>query len=259
MSDLAAAAAAMGLPESLVQRSAAARAAETGVGVDEIIAAWAGGAPPRAAAPPEPIADEPVASDAGADRPKPEELASVIETEVKESPASAADAVPAVPYRAPVLVGVSDRPMMIVSGSVVLFAMILVMGLIGPSLQIENPGARTSRITLSETGREGQGIYMSLGCAACHTQMVRPVVADVGLGAVTLNDSNQVLGSRRFGPDLSNVGVRHTRLELEAIVEGGGGAHPPYSLTSDDMEALVTYLRESITASEESGQPEENT
>lgn len=40
---LADAAAALGLPEDLVQRSAAARAAETGASVDEILAAWAGG------------------------------------------------------------------------------------------------------------------------------------------------------------------------------------------------------------------------
>lgn len=40
---LSGAAAAMGLPESLVKRSAEARAAETGQTVDEILAAWAGG------------------------------------------------------------------------------------------------------------------------------------------------------------------------------------------------------------------------
>ena len=40
---LAGAAAAMGLPESLVERSAQARSAETGTSVDEILAAWAGG------------------------------------------------------------------------------------------------------------------------------------------------------------------------------------------------------------------------
>jgi mono/diheme cytochrome c family protein len=43
MSDLSAAAAALGIPEMLVQRSAEARAAETGASVDEILAAWAGG------------------------------------------------------------------------------------------------------------------------------------------------------------------------------------------------------------------------
>lgn len=56
MSDLAAAAAALGIPELLVQRSAEARAAETGASVDEILAAWAGGesGPAPAAEPSEP-------------------------------------------------------------------------------------------------------------------------------------------------------------------------------------------------------------
>ncbi len=55
MSDLAAAAAALGIPEVLAQRSAEARAAETGATVEEILAAWAGGAPaPAASTPSEP-------------------------------------------------------------------------------------------------------------------------------------------------------------------------------------------------------------
>ncbi len=54
MSDLAAAAAALGIPELLVQRSAEARAAETGASVDDILAAWAGGeSGPSSAAPAE--------------------------------------------------------------------------------------------------------------------------------------------------------------------------------------------------------------
>ena len=51
---LDAAAAALGTPADLVQRSAAARAAESGATVDEILSAWAGGAPiaPSTPAPP---------------------------------------------------------------------------------------------------------------------------------------------------------------------------------------------------------------
>jgi hypothetical protein len=49
----------MGLPADLVQRSAAARAAADGTSVDDILAAWAGDAPPPApAAAPEPPAAE---------------------------------------------------------------------------------------------------------------------------------------------------------------------------------------------------------
>ena len=65
MSDLSAAAAALGVPESIVQRSAAARAAETGMTVDEVLAAWAGGGSvagsPPAAAESAPPAEEPTA------------------------------------------------------------------------------------------------------------------------------------------------------------------------------------------------------
>jgi mono/diheme cytochrome c family protein len=79
MSELsAAAAAALGVPEAIVQRSAAARAAETGLSVDEVLTAWAGGgdvpaaaaaeapAPPAAA---ELAVEEEVAPDQAADEP----------------------------------------------------------------------------------------------------------------------------------------------------------------------------------------------
>lgn len=62
MSELtAAAAAAMGIPESLVERSAAARAAETGATVEEVLTAWAGGEA-AAVATPAPESAAPAAS-----------------------------------------------------------------------------------------------------------------------------------------------------------------------------------------------------
>ena len=55
MSNLSSAAAALDLPEALVQRSAEARAQSTGASVEEVLAAWAGGADiPAAKAPVEP-------------------------------------------------------------------------------------------------------------------------------------------------------------------------------------------------------------
>lgn len=59
MSDLAAAAAALGIPEALAQRSAEARAQETGSTVEDILAAWAGGGPAPAASKPVEAAEEP--------------------------------------------------------------------------------------------------------------------------------------------------------------------------------------------------------
>ncbi len=67
MSDLSAAAAALGIPEAIVSRSAAARAAETGMTVDEVLAAWAGGGSvagtPTAAADETPAVSEPAETD----------------------------------------------------------------------------------------------------------------------------------------------------------------------------------------------------
>jgi cytochrome c553 len=100
-------------------------------------------------------------------------------------------------------------------------------------------------------------VFLVTGCGACHTQMVRPVVADVGLGPVTLNDTNQVLGTRRFGPDLSDVGSRVTASQIEAII-GGLGDHPAQSLGEADLGDLVAYLSESVTSSPEAAAaPEE--
>ncbi len=251
MSELvSAAAAALGLPEALVERSAAARAAETGSSTEEILAAWAGGeAPP--AAPPQPTEEAPV-SDAIEDEPAApspavEPSAPEIVIEAPPAPAQPSAPTPAGPYKPPILVGAKDNPMTVLAAAIGLFAIIFLVGFVGPSIQGEAPGARTSQIEYSALALEGREVYASSNCASCHTQMVRPVIADVGLGAVTVHDTNQVVGTRRFGPDLSNVGARLSGSQLEAIVLGLGD-HPTYSLSSEEMSALVTYLTESQTA-----------
>lgn len=244
MSDLlAAAAAALGSTEALVQRSAAARAAKTGDSIDDILAEWAGEAPaPGAAAPPE-------TPDVTPPEPEVTEIPAspTIEVETPGAPTPVV-AVPADPYKPPVLIGARDNPATVILGSVALFLVVLLVGLVGPSIPFEEPGARTSDLAFSDAALDGRTLYKSQGCSACHTQMVRPIVADVGLGGVTLNDSNQLIGVRRFGPDLSDVGTRYDTAQLENIVSGNDGSHPPYRLADDDMAAVVAYLSESRTS-----------
>ena len=244
---LSAAAAALGTPEALVKRSAEARAMATGATVDEILAAWAGGAPAPAA---ETAAPEPEPATTEADAQAPPVQAPEIVVEVPAPAPSLPEPVLAGPRQPPVLVGVADNPLTVLAGVVGLFLIVLLVGLVGPSLPTANAGARTSAIGLTDAAEDGRDLYASLGCAACHTQMVRPVVADVGLGAVTFNDTNQVLGTRRFGPDLSNIGSRMTGAQIEAGV-GGFGGHPVHTLSDDDLAALVAYLSESVTAEED--------
>jgi hypothetical protein len=255
MADVSAAAAAMGLPEALVERSVNARASASGTTVDDLLTAWAGGtAAPTPAAAPEPetaaTESEPAAAEPAADQPAAAPAPATPEI-VIDMPAAAPPTapMPTGPYKPPVLVGAEDKPMTVFWGVLGLFFIVVMVGLVGPSIPIDAAGARSSAIPYSEAALDGQAIYNNLGCAACHTQMVRPVVADVGLGPVSLDDTNQVLGTTRYGPDLADVGFRVTASQIEAII-GGLGSHPSQNLSDDDMSALVAYLVESNTSLE---------
>lgn len=88
MSDLADAAAVLGVPEAIVQRSAEARAKATGTSVDEILAAWAGGGSVPAASSPEPTPASPAAETAP--EPQPAETPQVAAAVTAPTPVTAA-------------------------------------------------------------------------------------------------------------------------------------------------------------------------
>lgn len=94
VSDVQTAGAALGIPPELVRRSAAARAAADGTSVDDILAAWAGDAPPPApAATPEPAAAEPVEQAQPEARPEAEPAPAAAAVAVLEPPTSIAEPV----------------------------------------------------------------------------------------------------------------------------------------------------------------------
>ena len=102
----------------------------------------------------------------------------------------------------------------------------------------------------------GRDVYISEGCATCHTQQVRPVLADVGLGPVSIPgdyafEDPPLLGLRRMGPDLSNVGTRRPYNECGAVVDylkNPQSVHdwsnsPSYEHLGDaDLTDLATYI-----------------
>jgi hypothetical protein len=103
MSELsAAAAAALGVPEAIVERSAAARAAETGMSVDEVLSAWAGGDAVAAAASP-PTEEQPAAEPEPAPAAEPVPATPDVEVAPEEPAAPAAPAAqPATVTRSPI-------------------------------------------------------------------------------------------------------------------------------------------------------------
>ena len=101
----------------------------------------------------------------------------------------------------------------------------------------------------------GQELYRTEGCWYCHTREVRPIITDVGLGAVSTPgdyayEATGLLGASRLGPDLAHFGARD---------DGGSsalGEHlisptasrewsimPSYRYLSDaDLAALTAYV-----------------
>ncbi len=257
---LEAAAKAVGGPAELVLRSAEARAGAEGVSVEEVLQTWAGGSPSATvSSPPEAPTPPPVSAPAV---PEPPEPASVTPTPAPPWPVSApvpASAPPAQPAATstgppPVLKGRRDRPFRYFFGAAALLIMSLVVTVVLPPLSDTGRGAFHSRIPYTESARSGQTEYLVEGCAGCHTQLVRPIVADAqlaavgGQGGVTLSDTNQVIGRQRYGPDLANVGNRLSLDAIAAVLSGEGG-HVQYR--GDRMDSLVAYLMESRVSTED--------
>jgi len=105
--------------------------------------------------------------------------------------------------------------------------------------------------------RRGRAVYVAEGCIHCHSQYVRPHTADAGRWGPVHSLAEveaprpPLLGNRRQGPDLQNVGARRSaewqRLHLQAPrALTPGSRMPAYAHLFDagrpDGEALVAYL-----------------
>jgi cbb3-type cytochrome oxidase cytochrome c subunit len=86
--------------------------------------------------------------------------------------------------------------------------------LMGPLVQ------PSTEVTGDSAVERGRRVYIAEGCINCHSQYVRPNTADVTMwGPVTnladiRHEQPPLIGNRRQGPDLSQVGARRSRLWL---------------------------------------------
>jgi cbb3-type cytochrome c oxidase subunit II len=116
----------------------------------------------------------------------------------------------------------------------------------------------------------GRKIYISEGCINCHTQYVRPNSPDVLLwGPVeSFQQLHQqkppLIGNRRQGPDLAEVGSRRSELWLKAHFYNppevsGASIMPSYAFLFQDQRGddLVAYLMSLKTSGAEEHQSAE--
>jgi cbb3-type cytochrome c oxidase subunit II len=82
--------------------------------------------------------------------------------------------------------------------------------------------AHHTRTTPLNAVARGRQVYISEGCINCHSQYVRPNTADVLMWGPTRTveelhrDRPPLIGNRRQGPDVSEVGARRSPLWLRA-------------------------------------------
>ncbi len=127
-------------------------------------------------------------------------------------------------------------------------------------------GAGLAALLLSAVGRRqvapelsqierGRRVYISEGCIHCHSQYVRPNTADVLMWGPTESleqihlQKPPLIGNRRQGPDLAQVGARRSPLWLKAHLItpaeiSGRSIMPSYGFLFDDGRGndLVAYL-----------------
>lgn len=106
----------------------------------------------------------------------------------------------------------------------------------------------------TEASLRGRAVYQDEGCVWCHTQQVRAVSNDLGLGVVTrpdriVRDDPALTGWTRVGPDLACYGDRALKGEdLLAFLEEpssrfSGSRMPGYGhLSGAELDDLATYL-----------------
>ena len=75
---------------------------------------------------------------------------------------------------------------------------------------------RSTAIPLTPSQLAGRDVYISEGCHVCHTQMVRPLMAEITRYGPPSKQEHDIYeypnlwGSKRTGPDLANLGRKYS-------------------------------------------------
>ena len=230
----------LGIPETLVQRSAEARAEASGNTVEEILQSWAGG---EAVATSAPVDETPVAEETPVEEVKEEvAVAEEVETVVEEESIELK----------------KESSFVFVSGVIGIALFTYFFAFVIPKNQSNDLVAASlnNEIIVSQEVLEGAKVYNDLNCQSCHTQNVRLLIPDSQNGKILKNKfANEVIikntGLLRLGPDLSTSATREptnnkkwlSRYLTDSASVRDTIPHPNYDFLSvTDLDYLVTYL-----------------
>ena len=143
---------------------------------------------------------------------------------------------------APMTAQVVDHPtaplLVVLRGAALLFGAAVVAVFLIPVVEVDSePSLLSAGRDLSGEAGVGAELYVSEGCWYCHTQQVRAIVTDVGLGPVSVlgdyaRDDGDLLGLERIGPDLAHAGSRSPTNSVAWVVD-----HLRFPRTSNDPES----------------------
>ena len=238
-------AALLGVPENLIQRSAEARGEASGKSTEEVLQSWSGG---------EVVEEAPkdeVVEEAPKDESSREESVESVEEEIVEE----------------VLVLAEKENSNILALGILAFTLFAgVFTLFLPLSQVLEQAEGKGAITVIT---DGAIIYNQQSCQGCHSQNVRQLIPDAGIGKITgielLSESEKYgdivnTGLRRIGPDLSTIGDRkptNNTKWLKRYLKNPSSIrpdipHPKYDYLSDnDLDSLIEYLLELSEAENE--------
>ena len=244
-------------PVDLVQRSAEARAAASGVSVDDVLSSWAGGESVAASAAPAPEKKAPVEEVA-----KEDPVEEVLEETVEETTVEIVEEAEPKEVIEEIVEEVvelkNESALSFISGVLLVGLFTFLFAFVIPKNQATDivSDSLNNSISASNEVIKGAEVYAELNCQSCHTQNVRTLIPDTQNGKVLKNKfANETLinnvGNIRLGPDLSTSATREptnnsqwlTRYLSDSTSVNRDIPHPSYDfLDDDDLEYLVTYL-----------------
>ncbi len=233
----------LGAPETLVQRSAEARAEASGNTVDEVLQSWAGG--------------ESVSSTTPAAKEAPAEEAPV--EEVKEEVVSESTQVNVEQVIEEETVELkNESSLAFIAGVIGVAVFTYFFAFSIPKNQSADlvAEALNNEIVVSQEVLKGAEVYNQLNCQSCHTQNVRLLIPDSQNGKILKNKfANETIikntGLLRLGPDLSTSATREptnnsnwlARYLTDSASVRDEIPHPNYDfLSATDLDYLLTYL-----------------